>query len=160
MTDPTTTPRTISARLIAKLESGLAFLSLLCFRRPWIALGILALLTVGAAQAARQRLSLNADLAELLPSSFESVKDLETLKQRYGGIGYVGVVASHAEPDVLRRFVDDVAPRVDALASVRSVDYRKPLLPGSRRLENRPQSIAHTLRLRGRQTKPHDARLR
>jgi len=126
MTDPTTTPRTISARLIAKLESGLAFLSLLCFRRPWIALGILALLTVGAAQAARQRLSLNADLAELLPSSFESVKDLETLKQRYGGIGYVGVVASHAEPDVLRRFVDDVAPRVDALASVRSVDYRKP----------------------------------
>ena len=119
-------PLPASARFVLWLESLIATLALACFRRPFTVLGLVAVVSLAATLVARERLSLNADLAELLPPSFQSVQDLEKLKQRYGGIGYVGVIASNAEPDVLRKFVDDVAPRVEALDSVRFVDSRRP----------------------------------
>ena len=119
-------PLPASARFVVWLESLIATLALACFRRPFTVLGLVAVVSLAATLVARERLSLNADLAELLPPSFQSVQDLEKLKQRYGGIGYVGVIASNAEPDVLRKFVDDVAPRVEALDSVRFVDSRRP----------------------------------
>ena len=118
--------RGLGARLVARLESILAAIALYCYRRPAVVLILLAIVSTASVITARQRLSLNADLAELLPSSFQSVQDLEQLKVRYGGIGYVGVIAENAEPDTLRRFVDDVAPKVEALESVRFVDYKRP----------------------------------
>lgn len=122
----TSTRPTLGARLVARIEALLASLALLCFRRPVVVLGVIAAVSFASVFVARQRLSLNADLAELLPPSFQSVQDLDRLKDRYGGIGYVGVIAKNAEPEVLRRFVHDVAPRVEALESVRFVDHKRP----------------------------------
>jgi predicted RND superfamily exporter protein len=94
--------------------------------RPGRALLFAGLLTVAGLFAART-LRLSADLSELLPPSFESVQGLEKLKERFGGIGYVVVVGQGAEPDALRRFADEMAPKVAALPGIRWVDSKRPL---------------------------------
>ncbi len=116
----------LGARIVARLEALLAFVALHSFRRPVAVLAVLGAVCALSVVVARHRLTLNADLVELLPPSFQSVQEIEKLEERYGGIGYVGVIAKNAEPDALRRFVRDIAPRVSALESVRFVDHRRP----------------------------------
>jgi hypothetical protein len=124
-TDETPLPG-VAERFVRRIESLLTATALICFRRSYLVLSAVVVVSFLSVLVARQRLSLNADLAELLPPSFQSVQDLELLKERYGGVGYVGVIASNADPDALRRFVDDLAPRVEALESVRFVDHERP----------------------------------
>ncbi|GAB4290083.1 MAG: RND family transporter [Myxococcota bacterium] len=110
--------------IVSSVERWLGALALASFRRPFAALILILLVTALASFQAR-RLSLDADLAELLPKSFQSVRDLDTLKKRFGGIGYVAVLAFDAPPDELRRFADELAPKLESLQDVSYVDYRR-----------------------------------
>jgi len=101
-------------------------LALLCFEKPLPTLAVVGIVSVGLSIATVGRLSVDADLAELLPQSFRSVQDLERLKKRFGGLGYVAVVARGAPDDVLEQFVEDVSPKLAELETVRHVDYRRP----------------------------------
>lgn len=110
-------------RGVERLLGGLAWSS---YQRPWPTLAVLVGLALLALLPARS-LRLDADLAELLPRSFPSVQGLDELKKRFGGIGYVVVVGQGSSPEALRRFADDIAPRLAALPSIRYVDYRRPV---------------------------------
>ena len=106
------------------MERRLGVLAAAGYARPWMALGI-ALVILAASLGAARGIRLSADLSELLPKSFESVKGLEQLKKRFGGIGYVVVVGQGAEPDALRRFADDLAPQLEKLPGIRYVDAQR-----------------------------------
>jgi len=93
-------------------------------RRPVTALAVVAVLSGLATYAARD-LRLDADLTQLLPKSFQSVQDLDLLRDRFGGIGYVVVVAQGGEPEALRRFADDMAPQLEQLEGIRFVEYKR-----------------------------------
>ncbi len=108
-----------------KLKAILAGIATFSYRRPGVTLPAVLLLTVVAGYGA-SRLSIDADLAALLPKSFDSVKNLELMKERFGGEGYVVVVAQNAEPEALIRFVDDFAPRAAELSEIRYAEYRRP----------------------------------
>jgi len=111
-------------RMMEQLETRLGDLALRSHRRPLATLAVVALLAAAGTWASG-RLTLSADLTELLPRSFRSVQDLDTLRERFGGIGYVVVVGRHAEPGALRRFADEVAPRLAELPGIRFVEHRR-----------------------------------
>ena len=95
------------------------------YRHPWWALaGALVLSVLGAFFA--RGLSLDANLVSLLPRSFQSVQDVKELEQRFGGMGWVVVVGEGAEPEALRRFADELAPRLEALPGIRFVEVKRP----------------------------------
>lgn len=112
--------------LATKVEGGLGALATRAFRHPGWSLLLVGLVTLPALLSARN-LKLSADLVELLPKSFRSVQDVEVLKERFGGVGYLVVVGRDAEPDALRRFADDLIPRLARLPSVRYVEHRRPV---------------------------------
>lgn len=72
-----------------------------------------------------RNLSLNADLIDLLPKSFRSVQDVEKLKDRFGGIGYVVVVGQGADDKQLQEFADDIAPKLAKIPAIRFVEHRR-----------------------------------
>jgi len=111
-------------RMMDHLEGWLGEAAAWSHGRPLAALGLAAALTAAGLWAAG-RLTLSADLTELLPRSFRSVQDLDALRERFGGIGYVVVVGRGAEPEALRRFADDMAPRLAALEGIRFVEHRR-----------------------------------
>ncbi len=118
------TPEQVS-RLARAIESTLGEVAKISVRRPFLALAaVLAVTAIALTQA--RNLRLDADLASLLPKSFPSVQDLEKLKAQFGGVGYVAVVAKDAEPETLRQFARDLAPKLAQLPSVSYVDYRRP----------------------------------
>jgi len=111
-------------RMMDRLEAWLGSAAAWSHGHP-----VAALALVGAVSAAglwaSSRLTLSADLTELLPRSFASVRDLDTLRERFGGIGYVVVVGRGSEPEALRRFADDLAPRLEQLEGIRFVEHRR-----------------------------------
>lgn len=110
--------------ILQRIERRLGAVAAAAHRRPVAALAIAALLT-GAGLFAARDIRLSADLTELLPASFDSVRGLEKLKERFGGIGYVVVVGESKDPAALRRFADDIAPKLEALPEIRWVEYRR-----------------------------------
>ena len=143
-------------RLVAFVERGLVSWALNAARRPALTLAAVALLTSGALVAST-RLSLSADLMELLPDTFESVQQLDRLAQSFGGFGFVVVVAQNADPEKLIEFADDLAPQLDALQSGRSLlkSQRGPVCPGDH-LDRSTQFPFQVLRRRS--TAPDDER--
>ncbi|HLL03066.1 MAG TPA: MMPL family transporter [Myxococcaceae bacterium] len=120
LSDPTT-----SGGWRGRLERGLGALAMRNYRHPWWALaGALVLSVLGAFFA--RGLSLDANLVSLLPRSFQSVQDVKELEQRFGGMGWVVVVGEGAEPEALRRFADELAPRLEALPGIRFVEVKRP----------------------------------
>lgn len=111
-------------RWVQALQSGVAKVAAAAHRRPLAALIAAGLLTVLAGAQART-LRIDADIANLLPESFESLKALDEVERRFGGVGYVVVVATGAQPEVLKRFAEGVSPSLEALPSVRYVDYKR-----------------------------------
>ncbi|MBF5043301.1 MMPL family transporter [Aggregicoccus sp. 17bor-14] len=107
-----------------RLELGMGGVAARFHRHPFLALAIAALLT-GLGVFGARHLTLNADLVSLLPRSFESVQDIDKLRQRFGGMGYVVVVGQGAAPEQLQQFAEDLAPRLAALPDVRFVDYKR-----------------------------------
>jgi uncharacterized protein len=108
-----------------RLEKGIGTVAAHGHRRPGRALLLAAVLTAVGVYLAGQ-LSLNANLVALLPQSFQSVKDIKALEERFGGTGWVAVVGEGADPQTLRRFAAELAPRLEALPDIRFVEYRRP----------------------------------
>lgn len=109
-----------------RIETALGRWAMSAFRKPGRAIAGLLALTLLALFGART-LRLDPDLVGLLPETFDSVKDLRALEERAGAIGYVVVVAEGEDSAVLRRFATDLAPRVEALESIRYVDVKRPV---------------------------------
>jgi uncharacterized protein len=93
-------------------------------RKPWQALIVATVLAVVGGYYSG-KLALSSDLVGLLPKSFPSVQDLEKLRSRFGGQGYLVVVGQDADPDKLKQFADDMAPKLAQLSEVRYVNYQR-----------------------------------
>lgn len=107
-----------------RLEKAIGALAARNHRKPWQALALAAVL-VAAGSFFATKLSLSSDLVGLLPKSFPSVQDLEKLKKRFGGQGYLVVVGMNADTDKLKQFADDMAPQLAQLSEVRYVNYKR-----------------------------------
>jgi predicted RND superfamily exporter protein len=109
---------------MSKLEKRLGAIALAAHRRPIVGLGMAAVLTaIGAVLSAQ--LPVVADLEKLLPQTFRSVQDLEPVKERFGGIGHIIFVGMDAEPDQLKAWAEEMAPRVQAeIEGIRYVEYK------------------------------------
>lgn len=114
----------MSSRISHNLERAMGAVARASHRRPLLAV-LLALCVAALAGVSASRVGLDADLSGLLPKSFESIRGLEELQRRFGGIGYVVVVGEGKDPEGLRRFADDVTARLARLPEVRWVDHRR-----------------------------------
>ncbi len=94
-------------------------------RRPALALMLAVVLAATGLFLART-LTLNANLVDLLPRSFQSVQDVHELERRFGALGWVAVVGEGGDAESLRRFADDLAPQLEALAGIRFVESKRP----------------------------------
>lgn len=110
--------------LTESLEAASGRFAARCHRQPLRTLLFAALVTAAGVYFAG-RLRLSADLTELLPKSFQSVRDIEKLRARYGGMGYITVVGMGAEPEKLRQFAEEVAPKLEQLPETRFVDFKR-----------------------------------
>ncbi|MFP2928111.1 efflux RND transporter permease subunit [Pyxidicoccus sp. 3LG] len=108
-----------------RFEGAMGRLAARNHRRPFQALFVALLLTLAGGYFART-LSLSADFVGLLPKNFPSVQDIDKLRKRFGGQGNVVVVGMGAEPEALKRFADDLAPKLGALSEIRYVNYQRP----------------------------------
>ncbi|WP_226994043.1 efflux RND transporter permease subunit [Myxococcus hansupus] len=112
-------------RWMGRVERMLGALAAHNHQRPVVALLLALLLAVGGGLLARG-LHLNANLVDLLPSSFESVQDLRELEQRFGALGWVAVMGEGGDAESLKRFADDLAPKLEALPGIRFVEVQRP----------------------------------
>ncbi|QSQ20894.1 MMPL family transporter [Pyxidicoccus parkwayensis] len=108
-----------------RFEGAIGRLAARNHRRPMQALVLTLVLTLAGLFFART-LSLNADFVGLLPKNFPSVQDIDKLRKRFGGQGNVVVVGMGAEPEALKRFADDIAPKLGELSEIRYVSYQRP----------------------------------
>ncbi len=92
---------------------------------PLWTLALMAAATVAALGSA-SRLEMDTDLVALLPTSYRSVQDLDELGRRFGSVGFVIVVGRGGTPESRRRFVRDVAPRLEQIEGVRYVEAERP----------------------------------
>ncbi|MCY1046630.1 MMPL family transporter [Corallococcus sp. bb12-1] len=110
-----------------RVERSLGALAAHNHRRPVVAL-LCALLLSGVGLLCARNLTLNANLADLLPDSFKSVQAIKTQEERYGALGWVVVVGDDADPEQLQRFAKDLAPKLEALPGIRYVEITRPSL--------------------------------
>lgn len=110
------TSRTKIARWLDKLVA-------LQIRRPAIVLLVVLALSVPALLLSL-RLGLKTDFAELLPENKPSVLELNRVRKRMLSASTLSVVAKSKDATALKRFVDELAPRISALgpAYVTNVD--------------------------------------
>ncbi|WP_233595609.1 MULTISPECIES: RND family transporter [Corallococcus] len=108
-----------------RVERSLGALAAHNHRRPIVAL-LCALLLSGVGLLCARNLTLNANLADLLPESFKSVQAIKTQEERYGALGWVVVVGDEADPEQLQRFAQDLAPKLEALPGIRYVEITRP----------------------------------
>jgi uncharacterized protein len=107
------------------IRAALAALAVFCYRRaPLVLLGVVGLSALAIYSA--KRLTLDPDVAQLLPPWYQSVRDVERLRERFGGVGYVVLYVEGGSPEARRKFADDVAPALERLPSVKFVDHRTP----------------------------------
>lgn len=114
------------SRAAWQVEKFLAALATFSFKRAPIAAVITVLVTAMFGYLA-QTLGLNTDVTQLLPNTFDSVKDVKRVSEEFGGVGYVSVVAEGDDRDKLVRFAEDVAPKLSELPTVRYVDFKRPV---------------------------------
>ncbi|HZH04385.1 MAG TPA: MMPL family transporter, partial [Myxococcaceae bacterium] len=110
--------------LTERLEAASGRFAARRHRQPIRTLLLAVLITLAGGYFA-SRLRLSADLTELLPRSFQSVRDIDKLRVRYGGMGYITVVGLGAEPEKLRQFADEIAPELEKLPETRFVDFKR-----------------------------------
>jgi predicted RND superfamily exporter protein len=113
-------------RITKAIRSALGFVAVWCFRHPWLTLVLLgAVATLAASGTAR--LKLDPDITRLLPASYASVRDVESLRARFGGVGNVVLLVRGGTPEARRSFADSITEKLEALPTVRSVDAKLPL---------------------------------
>lgn len=126
MNEPRGTPLGSLLRLGEALERGLGGLAAFCYRRaPLVSVVILAVTAIFVQLSSH--LKIDTDLTRLLPTTFESVRDVKRLSAEFGGVGYVSVVVDGPDRATLERYAEDVAPKLAELPSVRYVDYKRPI---------------------------------
>jgi predicted RND superfamily exporter protein len=114
------------ARLAAAVGAALGAIAAWSYRRwVWALAG--TLLFVAASSWASGRLKVDPDITRLLPRDVPSVRAVEALRDRFGGIGYVVLMVEGGTVDDRRAFADAVAPRLAALTTVSDVDARRPV---------------------------------
>lgn len=95
-------------------------------KRPWLFIAIAVLSLVPAAWATKG-LGFKSDFAELLPDNKPSVIEMRRVSKRLAGASTLSIVAEvpQQNPAALKRFVDEVVPRLKALGPERvgAVDY-------------------------------------
>lgn len=114
----------MSSRLIVRLETALGAVAARAHARPAVALLLAAVLAALGGWSA-SRLTLETDLTGLLPRSFDSVSGLEQLKTKFGGIGYVVVAGYDTDEANLKKFADELTPRIEALPGIRFVEHKR-----------------------------------
>jgi len=92
--------------------------------RHYIPILIIALLASIAGVYFTSKLTLESDLAELLPDSFVSVQTLKRIKNEVGGIGNLEILLESNNYQSLESFANDVAPMLLASPIIRYVDYK------------------------------------
>jgi len=105
---------------------GVSLVPLFAYKHPVIVLTLLIIITVAGLYSAK-KLTLDADLNALLPDSFVSVQDFETVKDRFGGIGYVVVTVRGENPQAMRLLADEIAKKTQSLDHISFIDYRRPV---------------------------------
>jgi uncharacterized protein len=113
-------------RITKVIRTGLGRVAVWCFRHGWLTLSLLGLLALVAGSGAA-RLKLDPDITRLLPASYGSVQDVESLRERFGGVGNVVLLVRGGTAETRRSFADHVTGKLAALPSVRSVDAKLPL---------------------------------
>jgi predicted RND superfamily exporter protein len=111
-------------RWMKAVERGLGEGARWCHRRPVSTLAAVAALSAAGFYGSA-KLSIDTDLADLLPRSFQSVRDLDRLAKRFGGIGYLVVVGQGGTVESLRRFADEVGPALGKVEGIRFVEHRR-----------------------------------
>ncbi|MGC4120066.1 MAG: MMPL family transporter [Myxococcales bacterium] len=113
------------SKWMQRLEGVLGDIAVRSHQRPTRALILAGVLTAVGGYFSN-KLPMVADLEKLLPDTFDSVKDLEPVKERFGGIGYIVVVGMDAEPEQLKAFADDYAPRIaKEMPGIRYVEHKR-----------------------------------
>jgi predicted RND superfamily exporter protein len=118
-------PETGARSVALVLKRALGRLGVVCFRHGVRTLLAAAAVAVLAAFGA-SRLKLDPDLSELLPPWYESVRNVDTLRQRFGGVGNVVVLVRGGTTAERHAFADAVAPELARLPSVHYVDVHRP----------------------------------
>ncbi|MFC1609845.1 RND family transporter [Myxococcota bacterium] len=111
-------------RISQWVELRLGWVAATAASHPYCTLGLVGVATI-MATFATARTQIETDLIDLLPESFESVQTLERVRENFGAFGFVTVVGTGAEPEILKQFADDAAARLSATDGVRYVDYRR-----------------------------------
>lgn len=101
----------------------------LCRRvqRHHVSILVVALLATLVGGWLSSRLTLESDLAELLPESFASVQALERMQAEVGGISVLKVVLQGDDFSALTSMAEELEPRLEAAETVRLVEYRNPV---------------------------------
>jgi uncharacterized protein len=75
---------------------------------------------------AASSLKLKSDLKELLPPDYESVRELDRVLDRVGGVGTLIAVVQSPDLEQNKRFMEDLAKRLQALppGQIRSINYK------------------------------------
>ena len=100
-------------------------------RHPWLVL-ILALVAATASVYAGRGISIDSDLAKLIPDSYPSVQALEKLKETVGSESDMAVAIQSPSFEANKAFAEDLIPRALAMRAAGSdepyltrVDYRR-----------------------------------
>ncbi len=107
-----------------RLERTLGRVALWCFRRHFLALILVAVASLAGLWCARG-LSLKADLSELLPRSSSTVRELEAMRAKVGGVGYVVVALQGGSLPQLKACVDALTPKLATLEGIRFAEPRR-----------------------------------
>ena len=73
------------------------------------------------ATSPRPRLVLDPDVTQLLPPGTPSVVEVERLRSRFGGVGYVVLLVEGGSVEARRAYADAVAPELARLETVKFV---------------------------------------
>jgi predicted RND superfamily exporter protein len=111
--------------LAGHIRRALGALALACYRHAVLAtLIVVALGGLGTWSA--KRLVLDPDVTQLLPPGTPSVVEVERLRQRFGGVGYVVLLLEGGSVEARRAYADAIAPELAKLPTVKYVDEKLP----------------------------------
>ncbi|MBT6436090.1 MAG: MMPL family transporter [Deltaproteobacteria bacterium] len=114
-----------SNRIVHALETVVGAVARFSYQRAVLTLVCITLFSILSFQGAR-RLTIDTDMIALLPTTFRSVQDLETLKKRYGGSGVLTFYIHGAPAEFAEKFALDIEKAVAERPWVRSVDAHRP----------------------------------
>jgi len=90
----------------------------------YIPILIVALVSSAIGGYYASKLTLQSNLAELLPDNFESVKALNRIKDEVGGVGNLQIVIETKDIEKAKAFAENLAPRLLANPIVNYLDYK------------------------------------